>query len=216
MKKIEIAILIACLMAVAYQPVYALDFEFAVGQTHYKNDHNGRWYVEGYPRIEELNDTALSVGLSQKIGSLRYRLEYLNLGEARIMSNAPNDSEYGPGVTQDSCSGCALYTITGRGSVAGGLVSVNKDFDLFGIPFYVEAGAFAFRPKWQVAISETNTGRHLGDLSRNDQMRIGPVLGIGIRYKAVDIGIRYLNVSAGGDVPTYYTDAYTGMIRIFF
>lgn len=207
-------IMIAMLLLLSL-PAHALDVEFGYGQNHYKQDHNGRWYVEGYARIDELKDTALSFGVSQKIGSLRYRLEYLNLGEARIMSLAPNDAEYHPGQTA-SCSGCALYTVTGRGSVAGGLFSINKDFDLFGLPLYVEAGAFVFRPKWQVAISETKSGIHLADLSRDDQMRIGPVFGIGIRYKAVDISIRYLNVSAGGDIPTYYTDAYTGMIRVFF
>lgn len=214
MKKIEIAILAACLFAVAYQPAEALDIEFGTGSTNFESGKNGRWKAEGYPYFDEMSDVPMSVGLSHEFREVRYRIEYLRLGEARVTYNSPGDDTYNPFKHQ---SGGRIYTGFGRGSVAGGLVSASKDISFFGIPFYAEAGAYFYRPKWKVTVHDANTTEYLGDIEHNDQIQIGPVLGVGIRWKAIDIGFRYYNVEARGDnVPAYYTNAYTGMIKVYF
>jgi len=200
------------LLSILAVPAQALDFEFGYGQTHFKHDHNGRWYVEGYPRLEELKDTALSFGVSHKFGSLRYRVEYLNLGEARLTSQFPSDLNYTP--FDNSKPVEAL--IFGRGKVAGGLLSVSRDTPVFGLPLYVEVGAFVHRPEWRVYVYEPKTMQYCGEFARDGQLRVGPVLGIGVRHGALDIGIRYLHLEAGGDVPTYYVGAYTGVIKFVF
>lgn len=212
MKKIDIAILLACLLAVAYQPAEAVDLEFGVGQAHYKHDHSGRWFVNNYPHEFDLKDTAMSAGVSHKFGSLRYRLEYLNLGEVRMSAQFPADPRYTPFSTEAKSE----YLIFGRGKVAGGVVSISKDFDVLSVPLYVEVGAFVHRPEWRVSVHNPDTLKHEFDVERKSDLRIGPVFGVGLRHKAIDISIRYLHLEAGGDVPTFYTGAYVGSIRIFF
>lgn len=206
--------LIFIIAMLAFSTAQAWDIEFGTGTTNFKHGKNGRWFVEGYPYFDELHDVPLSVGVSHVIRGIRYRAEYLRLGEARVTFLAPGDDQYNPFRSQH---GGRLYAGFGRGSVAGGLVSASKDISFMGIPLYAEAGAYFYRPKWNVGIYDADTMEYLGISEHNDQIQVGPVLGVGIRWKAIDIGIRYYNVEARGDnVPALWTNAYTGMVKVVF
>lgn len=209
--KTLIAVMLLCLAV----PAQAWDFELGIGGTHYKKDHNGRWWVEGYPYIEEIKDEAISVGISHKVGNYRYRAEFLNLGEFRMLALAPTDDVYSP--ISNSTKDVPIYRFVGRGNVAGVALTVSKEMKLFGSDLYVEAGPYIFKPTWQVDLYNEETDEWIRNFTTDGKLNVGPLIGVGVRYGVLDVGLRWMNV-AGKDAmnPTPWRHAYTLMVKAVF
>jgi len=185
-------------LCLAWQEAKAADIEVGVGATHFKKANNGRYWVEGYPYIEELNDTSISIGISQKWGRYRYRAEFVHLGEMRLTAIAPDDNNYSP-MSTTSHPEAALYRLNGRGTLAGGIVSVSNDVRLGPAALYIEAGAFIYKPTWQVEVYREADNAYLGHFQNNSKISIGPVMGIGVRCHPVQVGLRLIRAK-GQDI----------------
>lgn len=191
---------------------YPLDFEIGVGQSHYKTAHDGLWYQEAYPHTADLKDNAFSLGFSKAYGANRYRLEYITLGWVYNSAQYVGDQNYYAG-TNTKAAGQLL----GRGSVAGAVLSASRDVRIMGMPFYAEGGAFVYVPKWQVTACPfgSDTCR---DFITQSSVRVGPVVGAGIRYSGIDVGVRYygLQMNNGDICPPIYSSAFTLMVKVYF
>lgn len=212
-------IFIALFAGLSYE-AKALDLELGVGYNTYNKQPDGVWYQENLPNWIDLNSTSLSVGVSEKFGSLRYRAEFVALGSvfAKAIVTA-SDLDYNPVFIHNCQESCNLRNVMGRGSVSGAVLSVSRDFKPFGAPLYVEGGAFVYVPKWQVTITPVSSadGDFVREFAHNAGLQIGPMLGVGFRYDGADIGIRYLYTEATGDmVPGIYTSAITVTFKAYF
>ena len=220
MKKIEIVILAACFFAVAYQAKAEWNYEFSYGTAHYKADHNGRWIVEGYPRIEELTDTAMAAGVSYTTQKgFTFHGEYLNLGEVRVHTLAPSDPIYSPN-SNNMHPDAELYSLPGRGTVAGALLSVSKPIAQFGpVSVHAEVGPYLFIHRWKADYFRASTGEWLGGCETKAGVKVAPALGLYVRYsKHVDVGVRWMDIRTQGDrmCPGFAQDVYNGYVRLVF
>ncbi len=217
MKRLLIAL---SMFSPAFSPdVLAFDFEVGYGLVKYEKQMNGIWYQDGFPNEVDLNTSALSIGVSKQIGKNRYRLEYLAMGNAMSNAVATSDTLYTPYYTQTCAPDCRLYKYQGFGDVKGVVLSASRPVQIFGIPFYAEAGAFFYVPSWRVEVYTLPPGEPelLGTMKHDPKLEIGPMLGFGVRYSGVDIGLRYLRAEAtSDDLPGVYKDAYTLMFKVYF
>ena len=197
----------------------ALDLEVGTGINTYQQGHSGVWYQYNYPHKLQLRSTPFSLGVSWMAGETRLRAEYLYQGFAYSDAISPPDSQYLPG-TAGNCVGgtpCTLYRFVGRGNVSGGIFSASRQNTVLGIPFYTEAGLYAYTARWQEDVISVDTGAVWYSCAHRAHAMIGPVLGVGVRYKSLDIGFRYLySPASGDDVPAIYIGATTLMLKAIF
>lgn len=193
---------------------HALDIEIGTGATHYKTAHDGLWYQEAYAHSFDLKSTPMSFGVSHEYKGIRYRAQYLYLGQ--MFSNAVWVSD------NDYVVGSALkepdYIGNGTGRVSGIILSASRPALLFGLPFYVEAGPFFYVPTWKVTILRANTREYLYDLETTSQWRVGPSVGFGIRHSGIDISVKYLGMQhrKNEPYPTIYDRAYMLDMKVYF
>lgn len=202
------------IIAMALLPMCAnaLDVEIGTGTVHYKTAHDGLWYQGAYPHTEDLNAVPLSLGLSAEYNNTRYRAEYLYLDWMYNSSQYVSDANYYAGTHAP-----AAGALQGRGSAAGVVLSASRQVPVFGLPFYVEAGAWLYVPKYKVTATSFVSGR-VNEFETERAWKVGPALGLGIRYEGIDISIRYLSMQHGGDevCPPIYNHAYTLMFKVYF
>lgn len=220
MKKVELAIIAACFIGLSYE-AKAADLEIGTGYTYFVKQTDGVWYQEAYPYWMDQDDQSLSIGVSWKPAETRYRAEFLALGKHAVNAIATSDGTYNPYFVANCKPDCGLASLVGRGSVSGVVLSASKDFHVFGLPFYAEGGIYANVKKWQVTIGPVmgDGSRPTVDLAREHQIDFGPVIGVGFRYGAVDVGVRYiyLDDSSEGDPMTpMMTGAYSLMVKAYF
>lgn len=202
------------ILALALLPMcaHAVDIEIGTGVTHYKTAHDGLWYQESFPHWIDANDTPLSIGVSHEIRGLRYRAEFLSLGWIYSSAQWTADSTYYAGAPAPATA----YGI-GRGSASGLVLSVSRPVNIFGLPFYGEAGGWIYIPKWKISVYDMSTGAHICECETPTDKKIGPVLGFGIRHNGIDVGIRYMGMpTTGTDTPPIYNHAYTLMAKVYF
>lgn len=208
-------VVIMVLGILAMNSAYAgeIEFEIGTGFNYYQEQHDGAWYQKAYPHWLDMKSTPLSIGISQKTGKNRYRVEFVYLGPMYIQAAFVPDGVYNPANT--GCVGagtCDLYVLQGRGSTSGVLLSASRDVPIWGLPFYAEAGLFANVHKWKVSVMKPD-GTLLAEVEREYQITYGPTLGFGIRYSGVDVGIRYYYLDdSSEDDPI--TPAHIGAIAI--
>lgn len=207
MKKILLSILLLPITA------SAVDFEFGTGATHYKTAHDGLWYQESYPHRLDLNSVPMSLGISHKIGNTRLRAEYIYLGWMYSSAVWASDGDYHPGTTAPP-----IYIGNGKGSVSGIILSVSRDVNILGVPFYAEAGPFFYVPKWSVEIRDYKMRTYLYDLTTTSQWRVGSMLGFGVRYSGVDVSIKYLGMqyNQSEPFPPIWDHAYVLETKVYF
>lgn len=196
-------------------PAHAVNLELGFGETHYIKQTNGVWWQEGFPYWMDTQDQSLSLGVSWKPNNVRYRAEFLVLGKHFVNGLATSDSTYNPYFVTHCSPDCGLVVFQGRGSVSGLVLSASRD--VYG-PVYVEAGLYANIKKWQVTVTRPD-GTFLAEMQRKYQIDFGPMVGLGLRYNGLDVGIQYiyLDDSAEGDPMTpMMTGAYRGYIKVFF
>ena len=199
-------------------PVHAVDFEIGTGVTQYEKQPNGVWYQNGFPSDMDMTGTAISIGVSKQYGSLRYRIEYLSLGQVMSNANATTDQNYSPHYVSTCGSTCEVNKFQGWGDVWGTVFSVSRPVHAFGLPLYAEGGLWAYVPKWRVEVYSLPPNPELiASVKHDPKLEIGPMLGFGIRYSGVDVGVRYLYAEANGDQwPAIYKGAYTLMVKAYF
>lgn len=207
---------LAAYMAVI--PAHALEFEIGTGVTQYEKQPNGVWYQNGFPSDIDLTGTTISIGVSHQVGSLRYRIEYLSLGQAMSNAIATTDQNYSPKYVATCGSECEVLKFHGLGDVWGMVLSVSRPVHAFGLPLYAEGGLWAYVPKWRVEVYTLPPNPvQVASVKHEPKMEIGPMLGFGIRHSGVDIGLRYLYAEANGDEwPAIYKGAYTLMFKAYF
>ena len=196
-------------------PAQAVDVEIGVGETHYIKQTDGVWYQEAFPYWMDTKDQNLSIGVSWQPDNIRYRAEFLALGAHYVNSIATSDGTYNPWFVANCGTDCGLVSLIGRGSVSGIVLSASRPVY---VPVYVEAGVYANVKKWQVTISKVDGG-FLRELQREHQIDFGPVIGLGVRYQGVDIGLRYIYLddsSEGDPITPMMTGAYTLSFKAFF
>ena len=196
----------------------AVDFELGTGTTHYKKNSDGLWYQEGFPYSEDLRDTPVSIGLSHQFEKFRARIEYLDLGWAHMSALAVgNDYMYAPGQPGSCVGECPMRRYIGNGHVKGFVLSASRDVPLFGLPLYVEGGIYTYSPTWREVVVDSANGDILIELKHEPKREITPMLGFGIRYSGVDIGVRWFQLESSGDeYPALYNRAYTLMLKGYF
>ena len=191
----------------------AVEFEFGTGATHYKKAHDGLWYQESQAHNFDLKSVPMSLGVSHKSGNLRYRAEYIYLGWMYSSAVWSSDGNYYAGSNAEP-----IYIGTGKGSAAGLLLSVSRDINLFGLPFYGEVGPFIYTPQWKVEIRDYKTNDFLYDLEAKSKLRIGYAIGFGIRHSGIDISIKYLGMqyNQGEPYPPIFDHAYVLETKVYF
>lgn len=216
--------LAVALIAIVSFPSYALDVEIGTGYTRYNEQHNGVWWQESFPHSLDLTAVPLTIGVSEQIGRYRYRAEFAHLGG--LYSNAIatldrfNSEHYAKTCGED----CELYRYLGRGSVSGVALTAMNETRVFGLPIYGEAGVFVFRSKW--AITKTpvsgaafDNPNAYKDKANDAPLTFGPVVGVGLRGEAVDVGVRYYHVDMSDDVdsmPSLAVGAWVLHVRSIF
>ena len=196
-------------------PAHAVDLELGFGETHYIKQTDGVWYQDAFPYWMDLKDQSLSIGVSWKPNSIRYRAEFLALGKHNVKAVFTPDATYNPYYVSTCAPNCDLSVLDGRGSVAGLVLSASRE--VYG-PLYVEAGVYANVKKWQVDVFSLD-GTHRGNIARKNQIDYGPVIGFGIRYNGIDAGVQYIYLddsSEGDPITPMMTGAYRGYVRVFF
>jgi len=110
-----------------------------------------------------------------------------------------------------------MYRFVGRGNVAGVALTVSKEMKLFASDLYVEAGPYIFKPTWQVDLYNEETDEWIRNFTTDGKLNVGPLIGVGVRYGVLDVGLRWMNVT-GKDAmnPTPWRHAYTLMVKAVF
>lgn len=204
---------LAAYMAVI--PAHAVDLEMGFGETHYIKQTDGVWYQDAFPYTMDLNDQSLSIGMSWKPSTIRYRAEFLALGKHYVNALATSDGTYNPYFVTHCGDACGLVALQGRGSVSGLLLSASRN--VHG-PLYVEAGIYANIKKWKITVTQLD-GTFPREMQREHQIDFGPVVGLGLRYNGIDAGVQYiyLDASSEGDpITPMMTGAYRGYMRVYF
>ena len=191
----------------------AFDIEIGTGETHYKTAHDGLWYQSQFQNELDLKTVPWSVGISKKIDNLRYRAQILSLGGVYTSGVWASDDDHYPG-----SKATAVYIGKGKGSASGIVLSVSRDVNIFNLPLYAEAGAFFYVPSWTERISEYSTTKYLYDLTAEKTVRVGPVMGVGIRHSGIDISIKYIGMQYNGaePFPPIWDRAYVLEAKIYF
>lgn len=199
-------------------PAHAVDLELGFGETHYIKQPNGIWYQEGFPYELELTTVSNSIGISGERNGIRYRFEYLDLGPVSSNAVATTDQKYTQNYVLTCGDSCDLLKFAGIGEVAGIVLSASRPVRVFDLPLYVEAGAYFYKPKWNVQVYTLDlTPDLVADVKHEPKMEVGPVIGFGMRYSGVDIGLRYIYCPATTDEwPGVYKGAYTLMVKAYF
>ena len=214
----EIGFVLAFMAPIVSMPADAVDIELGFGQTRYVEQPNGIWYQEGFPYQLELTTVSNSIGISAERNGIRYRLEYLDLGPVSSNAVATSDVKYTQHYVQTCGDNCDLLKFAGIGEVAGIVLSASRPVRVFDLPLYVEAGVFFYEPKWNVQVYTLDEAPELvADVRHEPKMEVGPVIGFGVRYSGVDIGVRYIYCPATTDEwPGVYKGAYTLMLKAYF
>jgi hypothetical protein len=204
---------ILAIALLATLPAHAFDIELGTGAAHYKTAHDGLWYQAQYRNDLDLKTTPWSVGISEQYGSLRYRAQIISLGSVYTAGVWASDADYYPGSPSKP-----LYIGNGKGSASGLIFSLSKPAPFFDLPLYVEAGAFIYVPSWVQKIRDYNSREYLYDLEAEKNVRIGPVLGIGIRKHSLDISIKYIGMQYNGTepFPPIWDRAYVLETKVYF
>lgn len=195
-------------------PADAADLEIGAGLTSYQAQHDGAWYQDGLPHWFDLESESLSVGISQQIGKYHYRAAFVALGQMYNMAQVVGDHRYAPGMHD----GGQYVWVQGRGSVSGVELAVQRPFKVLGIPMFSEAGIYAYKNKFQVAVLDAD-GNVVADFARKDVVLYRPMVGLGVRYEGIEFGVRYyyLDVSSEGDAVTpLQTGALNFMVKAVF
>lgn len=214
---IVVAILLLELLSLYMSAAKAADIELGAGFNSYMKQTDGVYYQRWLPYEMDDQSTALSIGVSQEYRGIRYRAEFLQLGSMFVNGIVTSDGTYNPHYV-NHCDPCNFVSFIARGSDSGVVLSASRPAPVMGVPFYVEAGAFVHQTKLQVNISELD-GTPRGEFARQPQITVGPVLGFGVRYSGVDIGVRYyyLDDSSEGDAVTPMAQgATTLMFKAYF
>ena len=128
---------------------------------------------------------------------------------------ATSDGTYNPYFVTHCGDSCGLVALQGRGSVSGLVLSASRD--VYG-PLYVEAGVYANVKKWQVTVTQPD-GTFIAEAQREHQIDFGPVVGLGLRYNGLDVGVQYIYLddsSEGDPITPMMTGAYRGYVKVFF
>lgn len=206
----------------------AVNLELSVGTNQYKLTPDGTWYQEAFPHDLDLNSEAWAVGVSHKFDKYPLlRAEYVSLGMARANAWAvPNDYNYNPNTNQCIGKCLPLANFVSKGSVKGIALSFAPEWKFGTISVYAEGGIYIYQPTYKASIhnvyccfgDQYPVGPYpSGTIKHNSHTSFTYLFGAGVRYKNVDLSVRYYDVEAADDaVPALYIGATTAMIRVNF
>ena len=191
----------------------AVDIEFGTGATHYKTAHDGLWYQSQFPSENDLTSVPWSIGISQQYGNLRYRAQMLSLGSVYTSGVWASDGDSYPGSKSQP-----MYIGKGKGSASGLVLSVSRDTPIFNLPLYAEVGGFFYIPAWSEKIQDYSNAQYLYELKAEPTVRLGPVIGIGVRQSGIDISLKYIGMQYNGSepFPPIWDRAYIMEMKVYF
>ncbi len=199
-------------------PAHAVDVEIGAGFNNYQKQSDGVWYQRWLPHEIDDQSTVHTFGVSQEYRGIRYRVEYVNLGSMFINAVVTSDGTYNPDYITNCNNVCDRVALILRESTAGVALTASRPVTIYGLPFYAEAGAYVHQTKLAVNVS-TLAGEPLAELARQPEILVRPVLGFGLRYSGVDVGVRYyyLDDSSEGDPMTPAAQSATTLtFKVYF
>lgn len=162
----------------------AVDFEISAGHSVFTPSDNGVWWQQGLEHHIETASNSVSLGLTDKVDSLRWRTGYMHLGEVNTWAIATSDRDFsGTGCISNPCEYYDTYI--GTGSVQGFYASVAPEYQIDRAIIYVEAGLWAYQAKFNMTVIGLNrdgTGHnhvwHRRD--KNEDYQVRPFFSIGV------------------------------------
>ena len=207
---------------------FAIDYEFSAGRNQYKLVQDGTWYQEAYPHSIDLKDVAWSVGISHKFsGYPRVRAEYVDLGRASADAlSISSDDDYDINThkcTSSNPKRCEpIAHFSSHGTVKGLAFTIAPEWSFGPVSAYIEGGIFVYQPSYSahvVGMEWVDEGVKLDPYTIKHKMTVESTytFGAGIKYKNVDVSVRYYDVEASDDdVAAIYIGATTLMMRVMF
>lgn len=201
---------------------HAADFEIAAGVARYQPRGNGMWYQDGFPHSISLNAPAVQIGLTGNLlPHLDWHADYVWLGQVRSDAIATSDANYGG--PQQPCKGSCEWKnrLTGHGYVQGFKLSLEPYTHWNGWRFGVEAGAFVYKPYWQVdviwrAAPDYNDSRWF-TIKNTAAVQVAPMAGFSIGRDNVDVSYQFfLTKSLGKDQYSLYKTTHVLQLRYRF
>ena len=201
----------------------AVDYELGIGQTQFKKTVNGTWYQEAFPYTLDLKSVNWSAGISHKFDAIpRVRAEFVNLGEASADALAvPIDAYYN--TNTNHCVGrcLPLARFQSSGNVRGVALTIAPEKSFGDFSVFVEGGIYIFRPTYSAVVTNVRWTHEADPITvytkHKTTTQMTYVMGIGVRYKQVEIVARYYDVEAADDnVPAVYLGAYSASLRFRF
>lgn len=205
----------------------AVTVEVGAGVAHYEARGNMMWYQEGLPHRLELNAPAFELGLTGTLlergrWGLDWHAGYAYMGTAHSDALAtPDDRNYSKATK--SCVGeCIAHSrFVGNGHVHGIKLTLEPTYTYNGIRFGIEAGAYVYRPTWNVTvynwIPEKGAEPQTITAAGNRHVGVTPVAGVSIGYGNLSVSfLHYFNTGSGAPFHSLWNGTSTLMLRYKF
>lgn len=205
----------------------AVTVEIGAGAARYEARGNMMWYQEGLPHSLDLNAPALEIGLTGNViergrWGLDWHAGYAYMGNVHSDAIAtPDDRNYSKATK--SCVGeCIAHSrFVGNGHVQGLKLTLEPTYTYNGIRFGIEAGAYVYRPTWNVTVYNwvPAKGAEPQTIHANGSRSIGvsPVAGASVGFKNFSVSyLHYFNTGSGAPFHSLWKGMDTITLRYRF
>jgi hypothetical protein len=186
----------------------ALAFVLEAGATHFQTHANGVWFQEGLPYALRVTSPTLGVGVRRE--DWKAGVTYLGKVESKALATV-RDVDYDPDNRRCIARCDALATFSGRGDVWGLYLRHTRG--------PVEYGITAFRPRWDITVSNfrpdglLTNAVHKETYKHRPKWQLAPSLGFKQGSWAVRV---HLGIKARGDwITALYNGAATSITYEF-
>lgn len=208
MKITKMAFILIAFLAL---PVFAADFEMAIGESKFNSQPNGVWYQNGFAHSLDLTSPSVSLGATGYATDwMRWHAGYTYLGStsssAIAVSSDAAYAKYG--------ANAGKYWPTSHWYGSGDLnllyATLAPEYKSGDLTFALEAGFTAYKPTWTMNIPDfvacRTCARQNYTVEHHAAIQLGETIGFSIKYGNTSILISRYTTSASGDMwPAIYT-----------
>lgn len=219
MKKLVLAILMTFVAVTAHAESW-LQFEGAIGNSHYTGSGSGTYYEDGvnFPHVLNFTRVGYEVGVTGPImqrgnWGVDWHADYVYLGRESFDGMVDsNDANYNP--STGGCNGPCAPTehMWGGGSVRGIDFPLEPYYTYRGIRFSALVGPFVYRPT--MSMSYTAPSGITYSYNSPDNIRISLMYGAQISYKNVFIRYEHFTDRSSGGVVDPGIQTSTNMLSL--
>jgi hypothetical protein len=187
-------------------PAKGAEIEVGAGETVFGHQPNEIYWEQGYPHTFDLRSASVSIGLmGDLLPSVRWRAGYEQMGTAHsyatVLANDPSYEEATHGCYAGA--NCARATMDTSGRLQGMYATLQPYIG----PAFVEVGAWAYLPQFQVNTNGANAG------SLAARVRLGGIAGCGLHLGHWSLALTKRTDDASGPyapwapqamLPTFY------------